>query len=217
VTTFAAPLTATPFEISMAMDREAGSCFVIRRPFETIASVQGEKEGLAWQISAKHGYQTTRVVRDGQLALWHMDAGAALIARAWDAVAPLDLEKERWTLRTDTWRNKPMRVLSRSVTKNDPSHVPKPPIPAGTVEVWIDVASGLIVRSRWIGTPDQVRGGLPIYDAVHEPETNLKLRASDLEFRPPVVDAIQMLEDERKISGSQSAGTSYGPPFGGGF
>lgn len=217
VTTFAAPLTSRPFQISMAMDREVGSCFVRRRPFETIASIQGKERGLSWQVSARDGYQSTRVGRDGQLGIWYLDAGGAMITRAWNPLVSLDLEKEGWTLRTDTWRDEPMRVLSRAVQMANPSHVPRPPIPAGTEEVWIDVATGLVVRSRWIGTPDQVRNGLPIYDAVHAPETNAKLRASDLTFHPPVIDPIQMLEAERKANASQPAPRTFGFSFDGRF
>lgn len=220
-------ILSRPFRMEMAMDRKVGSRTAFYSPFESAIrihqtpslqsiSVNGPSavpSGFYWQTSVRNQIVTTRVGADGGLSPDQLTVGGRLIDQAWhhpdDRKLLLELIGTGWMHHEVVWLNRKTRILSRPVSRFSPSHVPQPPIPDGTEEVWIDAASGFIVRSRRFGPPFGNGAARLIYDVSHRPEANVKLHPDDLSYTSQVVDAITLAKNEA----SENPGRFV--PFGG--
>jgi hypothetical protein len=194
------------FHLSINLDRKAGRRLMRRGPFETIVEIgKPHDHGRLWHVTAAKGYLNVSVGRE----FFPHDAlplGAYLVLRAWNSPQGLDLAREGYQVRSDTWNSRPMKVLWRPVVTGRPSIMGlQNARTIGSEEVWIDATNGLIVRSKRNLYEDSGTTGPSTYEILHRPEPNSKLTASDLEFTPSRVDAVKLVERELRHGGGRSS------------
>ncbi|MGV3617175.1 MAG: hypothetical protein ACO1SV_17755 [Fimbriimonas sp.] len=182
------------FRIALAMDRKAGHRVVRRNRFGTIVGIRRGDKDFTWQVDAG-GKGQMYFATGGRAANEQAYVlSSSMIMEAWRG-GPLQLKERGWRLRSDTLRGRSAHVLYRKSVLPDFGHVPTPGRrEIGEEEIWIDSASGLIVRSRRFGREMQGQRGMIPYDVRHAPEPNVLLAADDLAFDPPIVDAVGLME-----------------------